>query len=255
MTLDERIRSAAAAAHDSVRGIAMPSQQIDVITSHGRPESNRAERFPRTRRRAVPALLAMCALIAALVAVPIWRAHVASAPVAPAGQPGRVYHPALLGGLGSFRIDTHAAIGRDEPTVFFAHWTDLPDATVLLMRPQWVVDPRSGAFQTVPESLAEWVQANPRLLVGPPTSARVGTDLAVQFELSGTTDGQPYTWLCPDVGHNDCFDAPSDGRGLITVVTHDAAQYLMLGGAATTKDQPPSLNRYAQVLQTWTWGQ
>ena len=253
MNLDERLRSATIAAHDSVRGVPVTLQQPDLlITEQPRPLA----RFPRPPRRATALVIALCVAVAALVAVPVWRAHdggPVDRNVVPSSKTGRLLHPVLLGGQGSFRIDKYAAIARDESTVFFTHWTDIPAATVLLMRPQWVVDPSTGAYQPVPADLTEWVRTNSRLALGPPTSLRVGSDPAVQFRDTGTTPGQPYTWLCPDPGHTDCFVAPQGGLGLLTVVTHDGQQYLFLGGAQNAQDQPRALARYRQILSTWTW--
>jgi hypothetical protein len=275
MSLDERIRSAVASAHASVEGVAVTQHEVDLISSgpDQPPGYGRPHRFARAATRRQVAVATAVAVLLLVVAVPIWRAHSRNSlgPATP-NSTNRVYHPALLAGLGSFRIDDNAAIDTDSTNVFFARWADLPscctadaagtDANgVVFMRPQWVVDPATDAPQPVSDLVA-WVQGNPRLKLGPPRSVTVAGDLAVQFDYYGTTNGKRYSWVCPEAARPapansfaGCFDIPTGGTGYITVVRHDGAQYLLYAAGAPLASWPTAQARFDQTLASWTWGQ
>jgi len=73
--------------------------------------------------------------------------------------------------------------------------------------------------------------------------------------MHGTRGTGAYTWLCPDVGHEDCFNAPADGLGYLTVVTHNGSDYVLVGGAKTPSAQRIAIRRYRQTLRSWKWGE
>jgi hypothetical protein len=145
--------------------------------------------------------------------------------------------------------------------VFFVHWSDLPNGGMYLMRPQWLVDPRTGRYEPADgggaggNGLVAWIQDNPRLQLGPPTSVTVGGDPAVQFKMLGTHGTGPYPWMCSDVQHEDCFNAPDGGLGFVTIVTHNGTDYVLVGGAATPAAQKVAIPRYRQTLRSWVWGE
>ena len=255
MTLDDRLASAVRAAHHAVREVSVTQQlHSDVLTGGGEPPRR------RVRIRAVRVVAAVCLVAVAVVGVRAWQMRSPKA-VPPAAPTTKVIHPLLLLGRGSFRVDPSAGIARNTANVFFAHWGDLPNGGMYFMRPQWLIDPRTGAYQPeqgggpAQNGLTSWVQDNPRLKLGPPTSVTVGGEPAVQFAMHGTHGTGPYTWMCPDVGHQDCFNAPADGFGYVTVVTHNGSDYVLVGGAATPADQTVSIRRYRQTLHSWTWGE
>jgi hypothetical protein len=255
MTLDERLLSAARAAHHAVKEVPVTQQlQSDTLFGGSEPPNR------RFRIRAIAAVVALCLVALAVVGVRAWQMR-SPTQDPPAKPTSKLIHPVLLLGKGSFRVDPSAAIARNDPNVFFAHWGDVPDGGMYFMRPLWQIDPRTGAYQSTEgggpsgEGLTSWVQGNPRLQLGPPISLTVGGDPAVQFAMRGTHGTGPYTWLCPDVGHADCFNAPADGFGYVTVVTHNGSEYVLVGGAKTPASQAVAIRRYRQALRSWTWGE
>jgi hypothetical protein len=256
MTLDERFHSAVRAAHYAVREVPVTHQlQSDTLISGSEPPPR------RVTMKAISAVAVLCLVVLAVVGVSAWQMR-SPTQDPPAKPTGRVIHPLLLLGKGSFRLDKSAGIARNEANVFFAHWSDLPNGGMYFMRPLWVIDPRTGAYRSTEgggpsgDGLASWVQANPRLQLGPPSSVTVGGDPAVQFAMHGThgTTGA-YTWMCPDVSHEDCFNAPADGLGYVTIVTHNGSEYVLVGGAETPANQRIAIRRYRQTLRSWTWGE
>jgi hypothetical protein len=142
MTLDERFHSAVRAAHYAVREVPVTQQlQSDTLISGSEPPRR------RVTVKAISAVAALSLVVLAVVGVSVWQMR-SPTQDPPAKPTGKVIHPLLLLGKGSFRLDKSAGIARNEANVFFAHWGDLPHAGMYFMRPLWVVDPRTGAYRS-----------------------------------------------------------------------------------------------------------
>jgi hypothetical protein len=255
MTLDDRLASAARAAHHAVREVPVTQQlQSDILAGGGDPSRR------RVRIRAITVVAAVGLVAVAVVGVRAWQMH-STKPIQPTAPTTKVIHPLLLLGRGSLRVDPSAAIARNTANVFFAHWSDLPNGGMYFMRPQWLIDPRTGAYQPEQgggpngQGLTSWIQDNSRLQLGPPASVTVGGERGVQFAMHGTHGTGAYTWLCPDAAHQDCFNAPADGFGYVTVVTHNGSDYVLVGGAGTPAAQAIAIRRYRQTIRSWAWGE
>jgi len=61
--------------------------------------------------------------------------------------------------------------------------------------------------------------------------------------------------MCQDVGRQDCFSAPADGLGYVTIVTHNGSEHVLVGGAKTPAAQHIAIRRYRQTLRSWIWGE
>ena len=197
MDLNERIRSAVAAAHTSVEGIPMTQQDIEIVSGGAR----RQVQLPASVRWAVAVAATTLVLVALVLAVPWWRAHPlvppnhhggasAAQPTPKASGPCANVLITCLGGH-RYRVALPAPVIITLPANFqgaFAllgsgvledYRTDIDSTGVTVMEnaipvkydASWSRDPAAGSSAA---SMARWLSQRPFLVHATLTQTTVG---------------------------------------------------------------------------------